>query len=377
MKEKVAIPSLIRALFTVLGFYCLLAGSISVGRGEENGAMVSESETAVSDGTVDHYEAFPDVLRTPEGELILVYYAGPTHVGGYGVVTMTRSSDFGKTWTKPRVICSTPKGDNRDPCLVRTNEGTLLCTMMTLWDRSAPTAMEVRVIRSEDNGETWTEPKVVPSPFHKLTACSSPIVQLPGGDLLLPLYGRETENGRPSDKPGERDKTVIMRSSDDGKSWGEPVFIDDNPERQNQEPSLCLLPSGRVLCMMRNRGGIASSDDGGRTWSPIKYLNWDLDCPYLYPVSDQLILCGMRHRGHQPAITMTVSTDGGATWSEPLRMSDGTGAYPSIQRLLNDTFIFVYYRDDPQPGPSRIHRTYFQVAADGRITPIGPEQIVR
>ena len=377
MKKIFVIPSLMQTLFAALSLFCLAAGPLQVGHGETKTSILPKAETAISDGSVDNYEAFPDVIRTPEGELLLVYYAGPAHVGGSGVVTLTRSSDLGKTWSAPRVICSTTKGDNRDPCLIRTDKGTLLCTMMTLWDRAAPTAMEVRIIRSDDNGETWTDPAVVPSPFHKLTACSSPIIQTPGGDLLLPVYGRETENGRPSDKPGERDKTAVLRSTDDGKTWGEPVFIDENPEKQNQEPSLCRLPSGRILCMMRNRGGVSRSDDEGRTWSPISYLNWDLDSPYLYPVSDKLVLCGMRHRGHQPAITMTVSTDGGETWSEPQKMSDGTGAYPSIQKVSDDTFIFVYYRDDPQPGPSRIHRIYFKAAEDGRITRVSPEQFGR
>ncbi|MDO5553130.1 MAG: sialidase family protein [Planctomycetia bacterium] len=330
--------------------------------------------TAISDGTVNKYEAFPDVVRMTSGELLLVYYAGPTHGGPGGDVVLIRSSDNGLTWSPPQVIYAGP-ADDRDPSLFCTRDGTLLCSMMTDYDRRDIPAMKVQIIRSNDNGQTWSEPIEINSPFRKLTACSSPMIQLANGDLLLPVYGRETQDGYESDEAGKRDRVAVVRSTDNGKTWNSFVIIDESPEYKNQEPSLCLLPSGRILCMMRDRGGVSWSDDDGKTWSPVKYLNWDLDCPYLYAVTEQVIVCGMRHRNHGPSITITVSADGGMTWSDPQLMSDGNGAYPSIQRVTDDTYIYVYYRDET--GPARIHRIYFQVADDGVITRISPDEFTK
>ncbi|MDO5553129.1 MAG: sialidase family protein [Planctomycetia bacterium] len=338
--------------------------------------VIPEESTAISDGSVNKYEAFPDVVRLANGELIAVYYAAKEHVSRDSVIVMIRSKDNGISWTSPKVIFSSPL-DDRDPCIMQTREGTLLLSTMSAdinmekWPEVDQT-MRVRILRSEDNGETWQDPIEIESPFVKLTACSSPIVQLADGDLLMPIYGRETHNGLKWDAPGHRDRTAIVRSKDNGKTWTDPIVIDESPERMNQEPSLCVLPSGRVYCMIRNRGGMTWSDDNGKTWTPIKYLDWPLDCPYLYPITEKLIVCGMRHRDLSPSITITVTTDGGMTWSKPQFMSEGEGAYPSIQRVTDDTYIYVYYRDET--GVARIHRIYFQVADDGAITRISPDE---
>jgi hypothetical protein len=121
---------------------------------------------------------------------------------------------------------------------------------MTFYGRAeVPVSFIVRVIRSTDGGKTWSEPTVVPSPFKTVTATSSPAIELTDGTLLLPIYGRDTPSRYNEDKPGLRDRSVVLRSADDGKTWDAPVFIVDAPEVHLQEPSILQLDNGRILCL--------------------------------------------------------------------------------------------------------------------------------
>jgi len=66
------------------------------------------------------YQAFPDACRAANGDIIAVFYAGYGHVSApnpqwpkAGRICMVRSSDEGRTWTKPAVLYD-DDGDNRD-----------------------------------------------------------------------------------------------------------------------------------------------------------------------------------------------------------------------------------------------------------------------
>jgi len=77
------------------------------------------------------YAAFPDICRLPGGELLCVFYSGYAHVSEpnaqwpRGGRVMVRSSDQGRTWSKPLVIIDTPQ-DDRDPSIACLKDGTLL-----------------------------------------------------------------------------------------------------------------------------------------------------------------------------------------------------------------------------------------------------------
>ena len=318
------------------------------------------------------YEAFPDVCKLAGGDLIACFYAGRGHASlptkdspKGGRVCIMRSKDRGATWSEPRTLIDLV-GDDRDASVMETRKGTVICTFMTYYGRSeVPISFIVRVTRSVDGGKTWEEPKAVESPFRTVTATSSPVVELDDGTLLMPIYGRDTASRSGEDKPGLRDRSVVLRSTDDGKTWGDPVFIDPKPDVHLQEPSILELSDGRLLCVMRRRASQSFSDDGGRTWSKPVAFPHRADCPYLLRTQGGLLLCASRHRG----TSVTVSSDNAKTWGKPISIDSGPGAYPSMVELDDGRILCVYYREFDKGRGSSIRQVVFRAGPGPKIQP--------
>lgn len=69
------------------------------------------------------------------------------------------SHDGGLTWTKPRVVLDMPGYKPCEPALVRSPDGSLLVSVL----RENSRKLNSLIIRSSDNGETWSEPEELPS----------------------------------------------------------------------------------------------------------------------------------------------------------------------------------------------------------------------
>ena len=91
------------------------------------------------------------------------------------------------------------------------------------------------------------------------TTCGGAIT-LPAGRLMLPLC----------DIPAY-ERVFVVHSSDRGKSWGTPVLAATLPDRLFEEPCALLLPDGCILMLLREnrsrRLWQVISTDAGATWS--------------------------------------------------------------------------------------------------------------
>ena len=88
-------------------------------------------ETKVICKQEDRYIGWPTITKTKSGELVAVFSGNrDEHVCPYGITQMIRSKDNGKTWTDPITINNTPL-DDRDAGILETNKGTLLVTWFT------------------------------------------------------------------------------------------------------------------------------------------------------------------------------------------------------------------------------------------------------
>src|SRR6516165_8154149 len=106
------------------------------------------------------YAAFPDVCRLQNGDLYCVFYSGYGHVSTPkdkwpkgGRIMAVRSSDNGQTWSKPGVVMDTDQ-DDRDPSVACLKDGTLLLNWFTLQKNR----VAVMLARSTDHGKTWSKP---------------------------------------------------------------------------------------------------------------------------------------------------------------------------------------------------------------------------
>lgn len=223
---------------------------------------------------------FADIVRLRSGRLLAVYREGVAHTGQDGRIMLTESADLGLTWSTPRMVVDSPL-DDRDPKIFQASDGTVLLSFFeTDWTATVKLPVGTFVSRSTDDGATWSEPVHAgtnlqyPGGKPQSAASHGPVVEVTGGELLLPLYGVLPG--------GKGNSATVVRSTDGGRSWSkdtESVIaengVDDTTAIGFYEPVLAVLPGAdRVVAFVRSNearvGYLAHSSDAGRTWTPAK-----------------------------------------------------------------------------------------------------------
>jgi sialidase-1 len=346
---------------------------------------------ALSDGpfvigdAISGHAAFPDVARLPTGELLLVYRDATEHgVDPAGRIVRQVGSADGLTWGGAEVLHDTPGIDDRDPSVAVTADGEVLLNWFQyVYQATDDGDLSVHQIffgRSDDLGATLTEVAMVPAdgameypgahidsesalwvdtdgaPI-EVTAVSSPI-RVVGGAWLIQAYGGESWNT--SNPASPRSRISLFESADEGATWEERIIADGEGENTwLQEPSLLALDGDRLLVQARTAAGTSPgnagnlwqtrSDDGGQTWSAYEDLGFIGQAPYLYRLSNGVIVSAFRWLNS--AMTSTdvqfiYSLDEGATWSEMISILGPQiteVGYPSILELEGDRMLIVFY----------------------------------
>ncbi len=323
----------------------------------------------ISRGSMDagSYQAFPDMCRLKNGDIVAVFYAGFGHVSlpsepdwpKGGRICLVRSRDEGKTWTLPRTIYD-DAADNRDPHITELPDGRLALTFFSLIrNNSAPNNFEgtgVKIAYSHDGGNTWdTEAQTLTEPGAKWY-CSAPVRVLPSGTWLLGVY----RAAAPIPAYGG-----VLRSTDRGKSWSAPIPIgrySDVP--LDAETDVIALKDGTIFSALRcSKPGIgmryATSQDDGKSWSPVLDAGFHGEAPYLYRLKNGAILLGVRRR---PDTVLYVSRNETLSWKGPYQIDNVLGAYPSIVERKDGTVLIVYYTEGKN---SEIRVRRFRINSDG------------
>jgi len=254
------------------GILALVSAYPSVSAGADGGIQ----QFTVSRNDKVH-ESFPDLAVAANGDFVVTYQESDSHGGGPVSTIVTRvSNDQGVTWGERTVVAELTN---------RRRDGWLNCSrMIRLQDKSLLIAVDcipqdpppgvhhwwtdnravVWLFRSYDNGKTWAGPEktsvgggIVPS-----------ITQLRDGTLLIGIT-------RFDEQENWRQYQLLHRSTDNGKTWTEPIVVAKHPKRQPNEGDFVEIDTGEVVCYMRDdepgaKNGLkAISRDGGRTWSPL------------------------------------------------------------------------------------------------------------
>lgn len=305
--------------------------------------QVAPYTTVCSDAGAGAYEAFPDVCLTRAGELLCVFYAGYSHVS---VPNAKLPQGARIALCRSRDYGRTWSAaetvvdtpiDDRDPSITQLSNGDLLVAYMSYAPQRQPGSHQVFTVRSSDDGKTWGEPQRVPTQFDVNEAVSEPARELPDGRLLLPLYGAISR------QPAPRYVVGLVESRDQGRSW-QPLSLVQSAQYELCEPSVVCLPGGRLLMLIRPTMTWCESADGGKTWSAPAPLALPGDAPYLLRTSKGLLLCAFRHRPTS-STALIYSRDEGKTWSDMLPLDRVLGAYPSLVELPDGRVLVVYYTE--------------------------------
>lgn len=293
--------------------------------------VISRGEAA---GT---YQAFTDICRLNNGDLLCVFYAGYGHVSlpkeGWpkgGRICSVRSTDEGKTWTPPQIVYDSPL-DDRDPHIAQMRDGSVICSFFTYQiDNGKPARCATALVASQDGGKTWeSEHRVVAQDWPS----SAPVRELPDGTRVLGVYRED----------GDTAYGGIIRSTDSGKTWCQPIPIGKGSGiRLDAETDFVLLKDGTLYAALRGMSmHYATSPDKGLTWSAVKDIGFPGHCPHFTRLSGGEIL--LTHR--LPKTELHVSRDECKTWQGPYNIDNTIGAYASTIELKDHTVLVVYYEE--------------------------------
>ncbi|MDD3725593.1 MAG: sialidase family protein [Candidatus Ratteibacteria bacterium] len=321
------------------------------------------------------YSAFPSIAKLNNGDLIISFRQAPqrkpysTHIDSESKAVTVRSKDSGRTWSDAEIAYEEEGNVGiQDPSIAQLRDGTLIANFFS-WQviKIDPFNHYIKgtfVIRSFDNGKNWEKQPIkieVLNSNYNVIATSESILELPDGEILIPLYGRGHKN------PSEI--SFLMRSNNKGESWTGPFVIAQDPfyNLKFEEPSLCLLPSGKILCMMREPNGYlyqSESIDGGKSWTIAKRTDiWGYPANLL-TLRDGRVLCTYGYRRSPYGVRGCLSYDGGKSWNlknEIIIRSDGEHGdlgYPSSIEIGNNKILTVYYFHTSQPASELSYSHY-------------------
>jgi hypothetical protein len=327
--------------------------------------------------------AFPDVARLPSGEILLVYREADVHgVDPVGRIVRQVGAPDALEWSDPVVLHDTPDVDDRDPSVTVTAGGEVLVNWFQyLYETTGDGDLGVHQVffgQSDDLGVSLAETSMVPDASMSytgayvgadelwfdaagdpvvVTACSSPIREI-GGTLFVQNYGGYAWNTSNSAAP--RSRISLYASGDGGGTWAELPIADGQAEDTwLQEPSLLALGPNRWIVQLRTADGSSPGDagnlwqtateDGGATWSAYEDLGFVGHAPYLYRLSNGVIVSAFRWLNDaftSTNVNFIYSMDRGTTWSDMISILGPQVVevgYPSILELEGDKMLVVFY----------------------------------
>jgi len=173
-----------------------------------------------------------------------------------GRAMIIRSTDEGKTWSKPETIIDTP-ADDRHPAFIEMDNGEILCSYFSYWgamDNSDlgkdPTkAVRVHFVRSTDDGKTWSQkPQTLQTPF-VYDETDGPFARLHDNSILVPINGKLPDESL--------DLAAVLRSTDHGQTW--ELLATIKTDHALFEVTVAELPDHQLVLMARPEGIICWS----------------------------------------------------------------------------------------------------------------------
>lgn len=282
------------------------------------------------------------IAETPSG-LITAFFGGQYE--GNADVSIYISRHNSKGWSSPqKVVDGSVKGSERKACynpvLFYYPDGELI-----LFYKVGKNVQDWSgyLVRSLDDGKTWTEPEALPDGF------LGPIKNKPVliGDKLICSSSTENDGWQ----------VHFEITEDKGKTWRKTAKINSKPLNIIQ-PGILKLKDGRlqIICRSQNEHLISAfSSDNGETWSdPIA-----LSVPNNNSGTDVVTLQDGRHLlvyNHVEAkesayvdkartpLNVAISDDG-ITWNASLILEDsciGEYSYPSVIQG-KDGYVHIVY----------------------------------
>jgi sialidase-1 len=307
----------------------------------------------------------PALITTQKGT-VLAFVEGRKDSSadhGHNEILLRRSLDGGKTWGPVQLVAKdgTNALNNPTAAVDRDTGTTWLMFIRTSTQKYKDNAevakargriSDLWVMQSNDEGATWIGPRDItksvnrPS-WNRIVPGPGVGIQMRSGRLVIPfnhLIGNEAYDH-------------VIYSDDHGKTWR----LGGSTEADMDEDQIVELADGSLLLNIRNyrdkgHRGIASSKDGGLTWSRVSN-----DATLIEPVcqaslvrytaspqftKDRLLFSNPASATERIKMTVRVSYDEGKTWPVGRLLNAGPSGYSCLTVLPDMTIGCLYERGD-------------------------------
>jgi hypothetical protein len=326
----------------------------------------------------------PWVAIAPNGDVYAVALAltpvGP--IPGHTAVLVTKSTDGGFTWSKPTMLIHNDAPAGTDPADLANDKEMVVADpnnakdVYVVWDRlnhpsdlqnfnafhGVPFREDMMFARTTDGGRSWnggdSPPAVAGFPAADITnfqdnesAFGNEIVVQPDG-TLVDVFTDGTGSGNQAVQ-ADHNVLGIMRSTDHGATWS----------------AVITGPAIETI-------GVTDPDTGApvRSGEPLTSVAVDPNNGNLYAVWAD---ARFSDKFSNDSIAFSMSTDGGLTWSDPIKVNQTPTTIPAgdqqaftpIVAVNSDGTVAVSYYDfrnnDANPG---LPTDYWLVHASSNFT---------
>ncbi|HKI35026.1 MAG TPA: sialidase family protein [Gemmataceae bacterium] len=184
------------------------------------------------------------------------------------------------------------------------------------------------------------------------------------GDLFCVFYSGYGHVSKPNKDWPKGGRVMAVRSSDNGKTWGEPFVLADTVH-DDRDPSVAVLNDGTLLCnwfvaanpdkpLPGNRPHaifLSRSTDDGKTWGEpaelkVDSTDWFACSAPVRELPDKSLILGLYTENEKGKIAYGAtirSDDGGKTWKDLALIGDKAGLYldaeTDVVRLKDGTLL--------------------------------------
>lgn len=332
--------------------------------------FAADFETGVvkrSDSATFYRNTIPQVARLSNGQLFSVWSAFPKD-GKPGRVYGAFSRDLGKSWSEPKLLISDPVKMDGDPNILADGKRVFVFSTRVNWPNKIDKSWTM-VIRSEDDGQTWSQPSEIVIPRQYVAGKQHNGIKLHDGTYMVGIaWDKWPEMGMAARTEGEMVLTTGVLLSKDGVQWtlhgAISTFVDKlTPGGTNGlcEPSIVELENGEVLMLLRSGDSYhyeSRSRDGGVTWSlPIRSALPGHNTPTALWKSEQnpkeILAVWNNSPLKRYPLSVAISTDSGKTWSSPRIITNSDNlqvSYPGITQTADGSFFAVWQQALPDGG---------------------------
>lgn len=299
----------------------------------------------------------PALIKAPNGDLVAAIDERVSSCGDLKWnkdinIVIRRSTDNGNSWSEIETVVNYPFGKSAsDPSMIVdwvTKEIFLFFNFMDL--DLAKDVYYLKVIKSGDNGKTWSSPIDITSQITKPDwhrdfkfITSGGGIQTHSGKLLNTLVNL----GR---------GLYVFGSNDHGESW----YLIDSPIIPGDESKIVELADGTWMINSRVNGPgfrfVHTSTDEGTTWLSTpdsSLIDPGCNASIIRYTSvkggddkNRLLFSNAKMKNDRINMTVRISYDEGKTWSEGKTIYAGSSAYSSLCVLANGDIGLFFEKDN-------------------------------